>query len=79
MKVEGARLSSQKKNLETTLQGYNSQGEKLDSLLIHDNGMGMSPLALHRMLSFGHCEKVILYLFMSKYLLFFYFRKKQRI
>src|SRR5690242_16022209 len=32
---------------------------KFNCLVCFDDGHGMTPLELHRMLSFGHCDKVL--------------------
>lgn len=50
---------------------HNTNGEVLNGLIIEDNGIGMSPLALHRMLSFGHCDKVIIFKFLCTIILIF--------
>lgn len=73
VKIEGGRFSRQKRVKSEKMQhhNHNTNGEVLNGLIIEDNGIGMSPLALHRMLSFGHCDKVIIFKFLCTIILIF--------
>lgn len=55
--LSASESSNQEVDENETIIKATSDGP-FNAIIIEDNGKGMSPLELHRMMSFGHCDKV---------------------